>query len=233
MKIETLALSQIKPYKNNPRDNEAAVEAVMNSIRSFGFLVPMVIDAKGVIVTGHTRYLAAKRLKLKEVPTIRATHLKPAQIAAFRVIDNRTSELADWNEEKLFSEVEKIMGAGEVNLGDFGFGEDELAGMLNAAGGGDDLPDLREDEVVAAAPEKGKTVSKKAKSVRIAIGDVRFHVPIKDYETWLHNVSKANGFDDDRIIAALAKKLGFTPGADAKAKTAPPVKRTSAARRKK
>ena len=83
-KIEVVPIGSIKPYENNPRVNDDAVMDVANSIQSFGFDVPITVDRDGVIVTGHTRYKAAQHLKLKEVPVIRLSHLKPAQIKAYR-----------------------------------------------------------------------------------------------------------------------------------------------------
>lgn len=88
-------LGEIKPYENNPRKNDDAVDAVAASIKEFGFKVPIVIDSNGVIVAGHTRYKAAKKLKLKTVPCIEANDLTDDQIKAFRLADNKVSELAD------------------------------------------------------------------------------------------------------------------------------------------
>lgn len=95
MQIIELTLDQIKPYENNPRDNDGAVDPVVNSIREFGFKVPLVIDKKHTIVAGHTRYKAAQRLGLMGVPCIIADDLTPEQIKAFRIADNATGELAD------------------------------------------------------------------------------------------------------------------------------------------
>lgn len=105
MKIETLPLSQITPYDRNPRRNDHAVDAVAASIREFGFKVPIVIDAQGVIVTGHTRYKAAQKLGLTEAPCIRADDLTPEQVRAFRLADNKVGELADWDFDELQSEL--------------------------------------------------------------------------------------------------------------------------------
>lgn len=85
MQIFEKPLSEIKPYKNNPRKNDEAVPLVANSIKEFGFKVPIVLDAKGVIVCGHTRYAAAVSLGLKTVPCVVADDLTPKQIKAFRL----------------------------------------------------------------------------------------------------------------------------------------------------
>ena len=120
MKIEELSLSEITPYEKNPRRNDNAVEYVAESIRQFGFKVPLVIDENGVIVTGHTRYKAAQQLGLKTVPCIRATDLTPEQIKAFRLADNKVAEFASWDFELLQEELSGLEEIG-VDLGSLGF----------------------------------------------------------------------------------------------------------------
>ena len=95
MDVKLFHLDELRPYENNPRRNDRAVEAVAKSIEQFGFKVPIVIDADNVIVCGHTRYRAAQKLKLKSVPCIVAEDLSPAQVKAFRLADNKVSELAE------------------------------------------------------------------------------------------------------------------------------------------
>lgn len=108
MDIIEKKLSELKPYENNPRKNDEAVEYVANSIKEFGFKVPIVIDKGGVIVAGHTRYKAAKQLKLKTVPCIIADDLNDEQIQAFRLVDNKTSEFAEWDLPLLDTELAKV-----------------------------------------------------------------------------------------------------------------------------
>lgn len=120
MTIKEIALSKLKEYGNNPRHNDAAVEAVANSIREFGFKVPIIIDADNVIVAGHTRKRAAEMLGLEKVPCIVADDLTPEQIKAFRVADNKTAELADWDFEKLETELEELAELG-LDMEQFGF----------------------------------------------------------------------------------------------------------------
>lgn len=110
-------LGELKPYKRNPRKNDGAVDAVAASIKEFGFKVPIVIDADGEIIAGHTRFKAAKKLGLKEVPCIIADDLTPDQIKAFRLADNKTAELADWDFELLQLELSAI----QLDMTDFGF----------------------------------------------------------------------------------------------------------------
>ena len=104
--IEYLSPDLLKPYKNNPRINDKAVPEVRKSIKKYGFKVPIVVDKNNVIVCGHTRLKAAKKLRLKEVPVIRADDLTPEQIKEFRLIDNKTQELATWDIEKLEYELD-------------------------------------------------------------------------------------------------------------------------------
>lgn len=123
MNITEKKLSDIKPYANNPRLNENAVEYVQNSIEEFGFKVPIVVDKDNVIVCGHTRFKAAKQLKLKTVPCVVADDLSEEQIKAFRLVDNKTQELAEWDWNKIGIELDSITGI-DMNL--MGF-EDFLA----------------------------------------------------------------------------------------------------------
>lgn len=116
--IETLKIKDIKPYENNPRDNEKAVQPVAASIKEFGFKVPIVIDKNNVIVAGHTRYKAAQSLGLEEVPCIRANDLTPEQVNAFRLADNKTAEIATWDKAKLFDEISMLE---EIDMEQFGF----------------------------------------------------------------------------------------------------------------
>ena len=118
MQIYDKRLDEIKPYENNPRNNDNAVDAVANSIREFGFKVPIVVDSDGVIVAGHTRYKAAKKLGLKTVPCIVADDLNEEQINAFRLADNKVGEIATWDLDTLKVELDNI---GEIDLSGMGF----------------------------------------------------------------------------------------------------------------
>lgn len=118
IKIQMKKLSELKPYEKNPRKNEAAVEYVANSIHEFGFKVPLVVDSAGVIVAGHTRYKAAEKLGLEEVPCIIADDLTDEQIKAFRLADNKTAEFSEWNDGLLGVELAGITG---LDMEQFGF----------------------------------------------------------------------------------------------------------------
>lgn len=118
MKIVYKKIEELRPYENNPRYNDEAVEYVANSIKEFGFKVPMVVDKNNVIVAGHTRYKAALELGLEEVPTIVADDLTDEQIKAFRLADNKVSEKSQWNYDLLQEELNDIIN---INMADFDF----------------------------------------------------------------------------------------------------------------
>lgn len=126
MNIQMLKLSDIKPYEKNPRKNNEAVKYVAESIKEFGFKVPIVIDKDNVIIAGHTRYKAAKRLKMKEVPTIVADDLTDEQVKAFRLADNKVAEKAEWDFDLLPLEINDIVN---IDMGAFGFDLDFSGGV--------------------------------------------------------------------------------------------------------
>ena len=97
MQIVNMKITDVRPYEKNPRFNDDAVEAVANSIREFGWRAPIVVDKDMVIICGHTRLKAAKKLGLEEVPVHIASDLSPEQIQAYRIADNKTGEIAEWN----------------------------------------------------------------------------------------------------------------------------------------
>lgn len=130
MKVTLRPITEIVPYENNPRLNDDAVAAVATSIREFGFRQPIVVDKDNVIIAGHTRYKAAMQLGLKKVPVHVATDLTPEQIKAYRIADNRTGELAEWNYDLLPIELGELQAC-DYDLGLLGFGEDDLAKLLD------------------------------------------------------------------------------------------------------
>lgn len=107
-RIENVAITRLKEYENNPRNNDIAVDKVAASIKRLGFLFPIVIDINYVIVCGHTRKKACELLGIKNVPCIRVDDLSPDQIRYFRLVDNRTSEYAEWDFSKLEEELRLI-----------------------------------------------------------------------------------------------------------------------------
>lgn len=120
MEIIELPIKSISPYKNNPRHNDKAVEFVANSLRQFGWKQPIVIDEKYEIVAGHTRWKAAKMLGMETVPCVMADDLTPEQVQAYRLADNKTAEMADWDFDLLEQELNDIDPA-MFDMADFGF----------------------------------------------------------------------------------------------------------------
>ena len=133
MKIETRDVNSIRPYENNPRHNADAVDAVAKSIEQFGWRQPIVVDANGVIVIGHTRLLAAKQLGMTTVPVHVAEGLSDAQIKALRIADNATGDIATWDYDLLPLEL-KDLQADDFDLSLLGFDEAELAKLLAPEG---------------------------------------------------------------------------------------------------
>lgn len=108
MKVQNVNIDTIKPYENNPRDNDDAVGGVAESIKSFGWQQPIVVDKNNVIIVGHTRYKAAQKLNLKEVPIVVADKLSDDQVKAYRLADNKTGENAIWDNKKLIRELDGL-----------------------------------------------------------------------------------------------------------------------------
>jgi ParB-like chromosome segregation protein Spo0J len=130
MKIELRSTTEIKPYPNNPRINDDAVDTVAGSIKEFGFRQPIVVDGEGVIICGHTRFKAAQKLGLEKVPVHVAKDLTPDQIKAYRIADNKTAELAEWNYDLLPIELGELQSSG-FDLSLLGFDGDELLKLLS------------------------------------------------------------------------------------------------------
>jgi DNA modification methylase len=129
MKIEQRSTDSVIPYLRNPRDNEAAIDAVAESIQQFGFRQPIVVDDQGVIIAGHTRWKAAQKLGLETVPVHVATDMTAEQVRAYRIADNKTAELASWNKDLL---REELVSLGEIDIPwpQLGFDEDGLRKLL-------------------------------------------------------------------------------------------------------
>lgn len=126
LKIIYKNVKDITPYKNNPRENDNAVEIVATSIKEFGFKVPIILDKDNEIIAGHTRLKAALQLGLKKVPCIIAEDLDDAQIKAFRIADNKTAEFSSWDMGLLKIELEELQSMNfDINL--TGFIAEEIA----------------------------------------------------------------------------------------------------------
>jgi DNA modification methylase len=146
LKIEYLETDKLIPYINNPRINDNAVDAVAGSIAEFGFKNPIIVDRNNVIIAGHTRLLAARKLGLDQVPVIRAEDLTEKQVKAFRIADNKTAELSEWDDELLAMELE---GLEDMFTG---FSDGEIDALLNQDG----PAGVIEDDFEVVLPEEPK-----------------------------------------------------------------------------
>ena len=164
LKIVYKKTDEIIPYENNPRFNDNAVEAVAKSIKEFGFKVPIVIAKDNVIVTGHTRHRSAKLLGLKEVPCVIAEDLTPEQIQAYRIADNKTGEIAEWNFDLLPLEIRELQEA-DFDLSLLGFDSEELDRLLN--GGANDTVASGETDPDAVPEKPDDPVSRRGEIYRL------------------------------------------------------------------
>lgn len=152
--VKIMDINALKPYPNNPRKNEHAIEPVANSIREFGFKQPIIVDKNNVIIAGHTRLLAAKELGMTKVPVIVADDLDPEQVKAYRLADNKTGELAGWDFEQLDIELGDIA---DIDMSAFGF-KDFTETLDSPSGGGSsevDLDDFENDNFNHVCPKCG------------------------------------------------------------------------------
>jgi DNA modification methylase len=152
MLVEMRPISSIRPYENNPRLNDAAVDAVATSIREFGFRQPIVVDEQGVIIVGHTRYKAAIKLRLDMVPAHVAVGLSPAQAKAYRLADNQTATMSQWDNDRLPLELAELQEMG-FDLELTGFSGDELLRLLDSGTN----PGQTDPDAVPEPPDEAKT----------------------------------------------------------------------------
>lgn len=129
LEVEYYSIDKVKPYKNNPRKNEPAIEAVEESINTFGWRQPIVVDKDFVIIVGHARYYAAQKMNLKEVPVSLGDDLSDEQAKAYRIADNKLNELATWDKDLLRSELLGI-NPDDIDMSLLGFEKDELDTLL-------------------------------------------------------------------------------------------------------
>ena len=190
MKIVDVPLDEIVPYENNPRVNEGAVEQLAKIIEQFGFRNPAVLNKDKVIIEGHTRLLAVKKLGWETMPCIIATDLTAEQEQALRIADNKIAEIAEWDEDKLKIELAALQEAG-FDLSLLAFGDDELDDLLGGEIGthGETEPDAAPDVPEVAVSKSGEVYvlgkhllvcgdSTKAEDVAKACGE-------KEADLWL------------------------------------------------
>lgn len=202
---EYVDLNDITPYEYNARDNEEAIPAVAESIRNFGFLIPCVIDDHGMLVAGHTRTEAAKLLGMTEVPCVRASHLTPTQIAQFRLIDNKVSEIAKWDHDLLAGEISRLADTG-INWTDFGWTQDEIDCLSEVVGA--DCLDAAE-AATQAASAAGTQSRRSPVTARFVLGEVVFFIPATEYRVWVDGVRQLHDFNETAIVADIKRRLGI------------------------
>ena len=145
MKIYERRLEEIHPYEKNPRKNEPAIEKVAESLKEFGWQQPIVVDAQGVIIAGHTRWSAARRLGLETAPVVVADGLSEEQVKAYRLADNKTNEFADWDIDLMDAE---LLSIGDIDMALFGFDMDAVV---------ERQAEVQEDDYEPELPKKPKT----------------------------------------------------------------------------
>ena len=149
MNIEYWKTEDVKPYENNPRINDGAVDATANSIKEFGWKQPIVVDKEGVIIVGHTRLKAAKKLGMEKVPVLVAKDLSSEQADAYRLADNKTGEISEWNMDMLGDDLSQIE---DIDMTDFGF-DDVLPDIDTSSS----KSEVEEDDFEEEPPKKPKS----------------------------------------------------------------------------
>ena len=209
-KVKWVDINDVKPYEFNARLNAKAVEAVKKSIQTFGFIVPIVIDSEGNLAAGHTRIEAAKELGMAEVLAVEASHLTTAQIDAFRLIDNKVSEIAEWDIGLLAAEISRLES--EFNFTDFGWRQDEIDCMSSMVA----ADCLSTDNLAPARPaaaEEGDASNlptrRGPQNTRVVIGEFVFFVPTQQYRNWMDGLRRFVNYDEEELAAELKNRLGI------------------------
>lgn len=185
MKVTMKRLDEIKPYKNNPRINQGAIDAVAESISRFGIRQPIVVDGEGVIICGHTRLLAAKKLGIETFPVHVAKDMTPDKVKAYRILDNRTSELSSWDFDKLREEI----GGLELSEEDMELLKIDLGSWPEL-----DVPDVESLQVDTdlAAGARAKMIS--VGKFRIPITDAEYDALVSAMESYSSDTGTFFGF---------------------------------------
>jgi len=204
--LEYREISDLKAYEFNPRDNDPAIESVANSIKTFGFLIPVVVDGNNTLIAGHTRVAAATLLGMHEVPTIQVEHLTQAEVDAFRVIDNKVAELAKWDFDLLSGEIGKLQGSG-LTLTDFGWSREEIDCLTDVVS----ADCLNTDGLVdAAAHDRMRRMERRAPATaRCVIGELVFFLPATEYREWVNGIRTLCDYNEQEIIQELRRRLGM------------------------
>jgi ParB family transcriptional regulator, chromosome partitioning protein len=230
IEIREIEVSSLLPYEFNPRKNAEAIEAVKNSIKSFGYLVPIVVDENNVIVAGHTRHAALQQLaeenpkeagKWSVAPCVIAKDLTEEQTRAFRLIDNKTAEIAGWDFDLLANEIGALHQSG-ISFVEFGWSQEEIDCLTHVVQGDclttDEMNQPLDEGVTATKvegvdPGGGRghklSVTRDGLSARITFGELAFFVLLDDYKVWLDEMMKINDYDPKAVIEDVAERLGL------------------------
>jgi hypothetical protein len=209
--MDYIDINDIVPYDWNPRDNSKAVQSVANSIRlTHGMAQPVLLDADNVLVAGHTRVEACKSLGITEVPYVRLAHLTQDEINAFRIIDHKVAEAAEWDHAMLASEINKLESAG-IAWTDYNFTQADIDCMAQLVA--DDC--LNTDTLAPVAQAAATTATRNAASraparARFVLGEIVFYLDINEYRPWVTGVRELCGFDEGAIAAEIMRRLGIT-----------------------
>lgn len=204
---EYILIEDIQPYEFNPRDNERAIQSVANSLEEFGWMVPCIIDADNLLVAGHTRLEAAKLLGDEEVLCYRAEHLSEEQLKAFRIIDNKLSELADWNQTLLSQEMASLTGV--FDFTEFGWGQEEID-CLGETVADDCLSGGAVDEVTRGDTTARTNNGAGPQTTRIVVGEFVFNISIEVWQNWSRQIKEHNDFQNQEIVDDIKRRLGIT-----------------------
>lgn len=167
LQVRQMSLSDIKPFDNNPRFNNEAVILVAKSIQNFGFGVPIQVDKNNIIICGHTRFEAAKKIGLEKVPVIVRDDLTDEQVKAYRIADNKTAEYAQWDMNKLQVEVNELDNQG-FDITSLGFFNEDLERILN----GDMLADTPENDNTTGLSDADKVDDEELKTTDSKTGSI-------------------------------------------------------------
>lgn len=195
MNVEVRAIDAVVPYARNPRKNTAAIAKVAASLKEFGWRQPLVVDAEGVVIAGHTRLEAARSLGMVEVPVHVAHGLTPSQVKAYRLADNRVAQEAEWDMDLLHLELSDL-AALDFDLSLTGFDASEITGdkqpISSEDGPGIDspaIPETRVGDVIVMGPHRlvcGNSLDQKTISTATAgetVGALMFDPPFEDAAT--------------------------------------------------
>lgn len=200
-------ITDIVPYEFNARNNAKAIPQVAASIKAFGFLIPCVIDENNVLVAGHTRVEAAKSLGLLSVPCVKASYLTEDQIKAFRLVDNKVSETATWNNDLLAPEMATLIDSGlSIDFTEFGWTQEAIDCMTDTV-----TADCLSAQDVAnqTAAESNVSARRAPGQARMVLGEFVFFIQADAYRSWAEGIRQRHDFNEAAIVADLKSRLGI------------------------